>query len=89
LEENGELDEADTYSRKSLVRPEAVAADINIGYARYARYWLEENDGTMANYGLALRIDPRSAVARNNLGVAWKARGRPDIAINGRIWRNN
>jgi hypothetical protein len=86
LEENGKLDETDTYSRKSLVRPKAVAAHINIGYAGY---WLEENDGAMENCGLALRIDPQSAVVHNNLVVAWKARGRLDIAINGRIWRNN
>jgi hypothetical protein len=43
----------------------------------------------MENCGLALRIDPQSAVVHNNLVVAWKARGRLDIAINGRIWRNN
>ena len=82
LEEKGKLEEGVDYYRKSLaIRPEAIAAHINIGYARYVRYWLEEKDGAMENYRHALRIDPRSAVAHNNLGIAWKARGRLDMAI--------
>ncbi len=82
LQEKGQHEEGVGYYRKALaIRPEAVAAYINIGNARYARYRLEQADGAMENYRQALRIDPRSAPAFNNLGLAWKAKGRLDDAI--------
>ncbi len=82
LHDKGELEEGVGYYQKALaIRPDAVAAYINIGHARFLRYRLEENDGAMENYRQALRIDPRSAPAHSNLGLAFKAKGLLNDAI--------
>ena len=81
MHEKGRLDDGVGYYRKALaIRREAVAALINIGHARFLQYRLEEAGGAMENYRQALRIDPRSAPAHNNLGLARKALGQLDVA---------
>lgn len=78
----GEVQAGVGYDRRAQrIRPGVVAAYLNIAHARIFQNWLDGPDGAIENARRALQIDPRSAVAHNNLGWAWKNKGLHDVAI--------
>ena len=82
LEEKGDLEAAVACYRKApTIRPEAFAAYLNIGHARALCDKMDMPDGAVENDVRALKIEPRSAVAHNNLGFAWKNQGQLGVAI--------
>jgi serine/threonine-protein kinase len=83
LREEGKPEEAAACFRKALELQPAAASYNNLGLALYDAQlkagtwnWDEVTDC----YEKALRLDPRSAAAHNNLGLATKDKGQWDAA---------
>ncbi len=75
----GAADEAIGFYRAAMaVRPQALAAYVNIGNALAG---LGRTDEAIGYWRRALEIDPRSALARLNLAIGLLNRGEPEQAL--------
>ena len=81
-QDNGDWKEVAAYYQKAIeLRPKAVAVHNNLGLVLVDVGWLEDDadgrwgPGAISILRSALRIDPRFAPARNNLGLCIKRKG--------------
>jgi tetratricopeptide (TPR) repeat protein len=73
-------EEGTGYLRAAVaLRPGASAAHVNLGAS--LQQVKRDYDAAIACYERALALDPRLALARSNLGIAWWETGSPDKAI--------